>query len=976
MQEAQWFQNQIIKPSNLDFMNASTAKNVQDSITAFTKGQPGVVNGLTIDTASIGTATANVLPGYGFLSTGERVQLYSPSGVTTLIVPSGVTPIFASLIEVNYNPDPSQNPAGPNYVASGLNAASLEFQAVEQYNLLQLTTVSGATFIKLAEVATIAGLITSIDYSNRQNLKVGEIDLFSGTIDGIIITPSSIDSNQFVSPLHYDVNIASGININFLGSGNQSIGSVALPLASVTAISGIFHDISGFSPILVDSLTQKVGTSLESNDTRVNIDTANKGTQFGSGTTGGIVINKNSIDLTNITNPSEAALAINTRAGAGVNINAGGAVTITPGAASVGVTINSPLTVTGTLTAPSLNIPFVSIGTLGVGVVSGNTSFLGNVGFSGNITSSGSLAFGSTEQQFENIIPNGLMFPSGTMFSGTNVPNVWDANNPNANYVVGPLGSAVQRLISFPAALNTATTGMTQYTMEWVFKINNVASPARLYAATSSGPSGPRFEVVGARLYYFNQSVGSDFGIGAGYVVWTNPSTIQSNRFYHAALTASGTTTKLFLDGFQPIANSSNINYGANIPSSITSQNLGLFNLADAGIDGNLEIKAFKISNKAHTVFPSGLVNLEVDADTIALYDFNNSPSGVDKSGFGRNLSFSTPAGTTMPFYEAPSGTNTVGSKFLGQSLSGSSVRDYTRDIAPIGSVNVFSGATNSPYFFQVSGNNITSNGLNFSTPLNVENSKEYNISYFTKLISGSSIPLFAPSSNNVGVRAYVSGTGYLSPIFSGSNLSGQWTQNSFDFVAPSTGQNFNLYLNTYSASGNTVSGTSMIGLSSVQATKGSAQLSTITSGPRIITLVHDSINRQINDNSGVINYFSGAVFSNGGLATITPSLKYAVVITASGYNPYKGIKHFITLNGVTISAEGAEENYNSVYGSYGASSFVICRGWTGYLKRGANIMTCTLQTIQGGDSWYMIPNQVGGIDLSINVPKTDIIMY
>ena len=976
MQEAQWFENQIVKPSNLDFMNTSTAKNVQDTIAAFTNGNPGVGSGLLIAPTSIGTSVAVVTPGYGFLSTGERVQLYSPSGVNTFPA-SGTTAVFADLIEVNYNPDPAQNPAGASNVASGLNAASLEFQPVESYNLLQLTTVSGATLIRLAEVVTNFGLITSIDYTNRQNLKIGEVDLFSNTIDGSIISPSSIDSNQFVSPLNYDINIASGVNINFLGSGNQSIGSQTLPLSSIVAISGTFHDISGFSPILIDSMTQKDGTSLEASGAHVVIDTANKGTKLG----GGLVLGANSIDLSEVTSsPTASTLTISTANlnGADINFSAGGAVNLIPGATSTGVNVEGPLNVTGNITITGsdskLNIPVLNVSTLGIAnAISGDTVFQGSVGISGNITSSGTLAFGATEQEFKNIIPNGLMYPSGASFSGTNIPNIWEASNPDANYVMGPIKAG--SYFSFSPALNTWLQNRSELTFEWVFK-SNTSGVTRLFAMRNTSPTqNMRLEANATQLYLYNENTGYR-------IVPDSTTTIASNAFTHVALTLSGTTASIFINGALAKTNTA-----ANSPisSTVTRCDIGAYSTDSPGT-AEQYYKSFKVSSKAHINFPSGLTNLEADEDTVALYNFNNTPSGINlipASGLG-NLINSSQIG----FYEAPSGTYTIGSQFMGQSLSGSTVVDYTKDIAPAGSINVFSGETNSPYLFQISGNNITSNGLTLSTPLSVENSQTYKVSYFTKLISGSSVEFFSPDSNNVAVRAYVSGNGYISSTFNGENLSGEWSRSSFDFTAPANGEDFNLYVNMYSPSGNIVSGTSVVGLSSVQATKGSAQLSTLSGGPRVITLYHPLINRRIGRDATIV-YHSGSIFSNGGVATITPSLLFDIMIAndnftgfGAGGNQWMYIKHNVSLDGKPIVTDRFT---HQVYVNNDMSEITanLTRPWAGYLTKGEHVLVSSLlvETTPGLLNGYITPSNTlwtSGAEnpTGYNNPKTDIIMY
>jgi hypothetical protein len=986
MQESLWFENQIIKPSNLDFMNDSTAKNVTDVVTAFTKGQPGVVAGLSVDAAlSIGSAVATITAGYGFLANGERVQLFSPSGVTTLPY-SGTTSIYASLVEVNYNPDPSENPLGNSNVASGLNAASLDYEAVEQYNLLNLTTLSGASYIKLADVTTNFGIIQSIDYTNRQNLKIGEIDLFSNSIDGSIITPSSIDSNQFVSPLHYNIAINSGVSIDYLGSGVNHIASATNPIGSIFAVSGTFHDLSGFSPILIDSMTQKSGTSLESNGSYVSIDTANKGTQLG----GGMILSGSSIDLTSITNPANANLSIKLNPAADVNVNAkninlGGIVNVGAGGINVaGGNIN----VTG---GGQLNVPFFTVNTLGVnGTISGsNTVFQGSVSVSGNIVSSGNLAFGHTDQSLTNVIPNGFMYPSGNnTFSGTNIPGVWSGTNPYGSYVLGPITNPANgAYLTFPTALNTWLQGRSQYTFEWVFK-SNLVGTTRLLALRNNAPTqNMRVESTSNQFYLYNENT--------GYPISPDATTnVVANAWTHFALAVSGTTASIYING---LLKKTNTSAQATIGSSVTQGHIGAYD-TDSSAMAQQFYKAFKVSSKAHSVFPSGLTNLNVDADTVALYNFDNVPSGINAvpaSGLGNLIS---QGAIPMGFYEAPSGTASLANTaFIGQSFSGSTVLDYTRDVVPAGSVNVFSGATNSPYFFLVSGNNLIGgngfgysghlSGVSFSTPLDAQIGASYNISYYTKMISGSAIPFFAPDANAVGVRAYVRGssTGYVSPVFSGSQLVGEWTRNSFSFT-PTTVEPLDLYLNFYSASGNTISGASVFGISSVQATRGTAQLEPTDSSPKAISIIHSNLDG-VNLASPAANalatattnvYYSGSVYSDGAMATVQPQLNFIAYKNTNGvvqgYWLIPKLQHIVTLNGAEIINETIQ--YQSVQSSSPTHMLNLGRNWTGYLRKGRNDIVSKLLLWYVGDTstctWFMNNQLV----TASNIPKTNITIH
>ena len=924
MQQPLWYDNQIIQTSNLNFMNASTAKNVQDSITAFTGGQPGAVAGLLFDAGSLPSASTlvNVSPGYGLQANGEKVQLYQPSGLNINTTFSGSTSIYAYLLEVNYNPDPSVNPAGANNVVSGLNAASLNYQVVEQYNLLGLTTASGAGYIKLGDVVTYNNLIQGFNYANRQNIQLGPINLSSNTINGAVITPSSIDSSQFVSPLNYNIALNSGVSINLAGSGTQSIGSVANPLGVIAAISGIFHDISGFSPVLVSSLTQKVGTSLEATSGYVEIDMANVGTQFGSGTTGGMVVNKNSIDLTNITDPSAASLNITTQSSRSISLNTG-QVNIPSAQLNVGaggIISAGNITITnGTLTVPNF-----TVSTLGVnGAVSGNTTFAGNVTVNADVSISGNLSIANTNQQFSNLLFNGQLYPAIPASSGLGLPNTWSVSNSDAKYVVGPFSntSITHNGFQVPTALATALgvlSASNNWTIESVFNPTLTGGQYNELLVTNNATFGVFYEVQSDGTVYWEQN--------NAMLVHSAPGAIKNNTWNHVAVTVSGTITTLWVNG-AIVSGVGTVNV-VNTPAKMSTN--GFYSIGDStGYAGSnngapTQFKGYKISNKAHTSFPSGLANLTLDADTVALYDFNSIVTPTDKGPNSYNLI----ATNLYSYYDSPNASGVSGSSFMGQSYSGTAVFPYANDVLPVGSKNIFNGTeANAPFYLLVSGNNITSGGLNFYSPVDVAMGNTYNVSFFTKLISGSSnsgLNGLVATSNLTG---YVNGNQTSTQRFT---VSGDWVRNSFTTTIPTSPDYYNLNISIASASGNTVSGASVVGIAGVQITHGMGRVTIDHKNQQFYSVKQSA---QVGNGwAAIVPGMSASVWSEGQMTSITSNGDIDMGAGSNG-------NHSQALIGLLV--DGVQVNQNNIYFNIDLSNFdhhsrvPFNVPWMGWLAKG-----------------------------------------
>jgi hypothetical protein len=170
-----------------------------------------------------------------------------------------------------------------------------------------------------------------------------------------------------------------------------------------------------------------------------------------------------------------------------------------------------------------------------------------------------------------------------------------------------------------------------------------------------------------------------------------------------------------------------------------------------------------------------------------------------------------------------------------------------------------------------------------------------------------------------------------------------------------------------------------------VQATRGSAKLEVLSSGPKIISLNHPLLNNTITNTDFLpgagINYFSGNIFSNGGIATIYPQLRFTVSPIGGAFRYYLPIRvnNIVTLNGKIVINEYFQFFDNAVLngGVWQYPDVAFTRNWTGYMNRGANMLISNLYPIWDGGintiSWSMKADTFGA---GINTPQTDIIMY
>ena len=239
MQQPVFFENEIVLPSNLNFLNTSTAKNIKDVVVALNGAQPGIVSGLNLQGVS-GNNYFTVTSGYGYTGDGERIQVYS-TGLNFGIAFTGTSPIYLTYTSSVYNPDPTINPQGAANVVTNTDPTDNSQVAVENYNFAIVTTVSGANYIRLGTVSADTSMhyLTSSTSGTQDFIIGGVINLTNQTISGYNVASGSLDSNIFSNPLHYNFALNTGVSITVNGSGDSSIGSVSHPLASVAAMTGL-----------------------------------------------------------------------------------------------------------------------------------------------------------------------------------------------------------------------------------------------------------------------------------------------------------------------------------------------------------------------------------------------------------------------------------------------------------------------------------------------------------------------------------------------------------------------------------------------------------------------------------------------------------------------------------------------------------------------------------------------------------------
>lgn len=297
MQGSKYFDNQIVKVQNLEFQRDSTEKNIVDNFLTFTSQTGGIVTGLTL--TGSGSPSLSVSAGVAYDNVGQRMQSYS--GIT-FVPASGSNIVWATLAFSDFNPDPTAPPPYSSFPAFGeaqvnINPINGSGVDVSTFNTMTINQVSGSNSIALGNVTYNGAIITNIDTSSsfKQDLKLlGILDVQSTTIDGSIITPSSIDSNQFRKPLSADIFLGSGTDILPVVAGASKLGTTSTPFLEINTTNLNVTNISGLSPIHFKSdLSLSASSRIMTEGASLSINPSGQDTFIGNGGFGGTLFTNN-----------------------------------------------------------------------------------------------------------------------------------------------------------------------------------------------------------------------------------------------------------------------------------------------------------------------------------------------------------------------------------------------------------------------------------------------------------------------------------------------------------------------------------------------------------------------------------------------------------------------------------------------------------------------------------------------------------
>ena len=282
-----FFEHQIVQPDDMTFLVDATDAAVTQNLALFTGGQPGVVAGMNLG-GTVGLTTFTVAQGYGYNSSGERLDVFQTTGLAYNIGFTGTQPIYARLgAPLNYNPNPAENPLGPFGAVQSINPDTGLLENVQAFNnvIIDNLGISGSDVFLGTVSADATGKFVSANYSNANQLMfIGAFNLNTKTINGSVIATGTIDSTSFVQPLSAPIYLGTGASIYPIASGVNNLGSPSNPFGNVYSTGITVHQIHGMSPITVDTLVLSGGSSMEAQTGPVLIDTAGVGTQFGSTT--------------------------------------------------------------------------------------------------------------------------------------------------------------------------------------------------------------------------------------------------------------------------------------------------------------------------------------------------------------------------------------------------------------------------------------------------------------------------------------------------------------------------------------------------------------------------------------------------------------------------------------------------------------------------------------------------------------------
>lgn len=479
MQQSKYFDNQIIKPENLEFQRDSTDKNIVDNFLTFTKQTGGIVTGLTLS-SGVGT-DLNISFGFAYDNSGQRIQAYS--GVT-ISATAGSNIVWASLKTSELNPDTASPPSYNSFPAYGqaqmsTNPNTGSGVAVSNFNTIEINQISGTYSIPLGLVTVSGGTIVNIEIQSpyRQPLKLlGVIDVETSSLDGSIIGLGTIDSDRFTNPLSSDFYIGSGVNILPTYSGTSKLGTTSIPFLEIDTKNLNVTNISGLSPINIKSdLSIDGSASISTKGSSLSINPSGQDTYIGdrsySATPGKLYVNN--LSAWDSINP---AATMNLSAGKlnmildGVGGSEG--LDILLGGDGARIHGGNTLTIDAMNNANIFTNNHINLKTTALNV-SGNTvelSAINSIVITTPLTSlNGALSVGSTatitsgistQQSFTNLIPNSqFMHSSGAV---SYYPQIWTVYS-GAGYktTLSLLTSSSERAIGADSALRIRVSGLT-----------------------------------------------------------------------------------------------------------------------------------------------------------------------------------------------------------------------------------------------------------------------------------------------------------------------------------------------------------------------------------------------------------------------------------------------------------------------------------------------------------------------------------
>jgi len=485
-QGPKFFDNQIVQPSQWDFWRNSNEKNTKDNLLLLTDGYPGVVFGWDV----VGSGSSITFsPGLGYDGNGERLETYS--GIS-FIPNSGTNVVYARLALSDYDQQ-----LGSGSTVTAVNVVTGLNLPVETYNAVEFTNVSGAQYIPIGCVEYSGGTVQSYSFApgcrNHLEMFDGSIDLYDGTINLNNVASGSIPCTALVSPFTCNLIMNSGASILFNQSGTSTIGSPSNPAASISAVEGNFHALSGLSPIEIRSgLIQKSVGSWEADSNsgaKLRLDTLGRGTTVGG-----------TLFLNNINNLNPSPITIN--AANGLVVNAASPF-------QLGSNNDGLITMPNTLTA--------RFGSL-----------------SAFIPQSGGLKFQLTSSSLNSWL-------TGNFYSGTNISGTANTQNLNvSNGFSAPKHTFENKVVN--SAFQNANPTSPYYPQAWNFSQSGVSYynqlTGRPYPGTGNYNAGNEWAVTnGLSSFLFISASGMQnsypaSGVNGTYVFSVPVSDVRPNTDY------------------------------------------------------------------------------------------------------------------------------------------------------------------------------------------------------------------------------------------------------------------------------------------------------------------------------------------------------------------------------------------------------------------------------------------------------------